>query len=275
MQRAIINADDCGRSLEVDNAIVESMNNGEISSTTIMANGSDFARVKSIYDSHSNISFGAHLVLDELISLTKSTTFVKAGITDKDGVFIKGGFIKVQYTQEVIDAIFNEWCAQIEKILAAGIIISHIDSHHHVHVFNLELLKIVYRISKKYHIYKIRGNNWLPVFLKRKIATCPPMRRMRDSIPKQHASKCPSILTRCKSILKLYRLHKYVKENFVSTEYFMAAMTYYVNRNVIKPKLESKVLELMCHPGHQNYAEETKILASLKSEISLINYNEL
>ena len=72
---------------------------------------------------------------------------------DENGYFYKK--ITPEVAKNIDIEVYNEFCAQIEKVKASGIDITHLDSHHHVHTF--EVLKpVMERIIKKYP-YPIRG----------------------------------------------------------------------------------------------------------------------
>jgi predicted glycoside hydrolase/deacetylase ChbG (UPF0249 family) len=61
----------------------------------------------------------------------------------------------VTITHSVANAVFREWCAQIENLIKLGVQPSHIDSHHHVHTIP-RLLPVLAAIKKRFKIGKIR-----------------------------------------------------------------------------------------------------------------------
>ena len=68
----IINADDFGKSEDVNKAIIHCIEERVINSTTIMANGLALPSAATYARSNPQISYGVHLVIDEMESLTKS-----------------------------------------------------------------------------------------------------------------------------------------------------------------------------------------------------------
>ena len=61
MKRLIINADDFGISKEVNEGIVKGFQEGIITSTTVMANMSEFEQAMKLAKKHSELSVGVHL----------------------------------------------------------------------------------------------------------------------------------------------------------------------------------------------------------------------
>ena len=116
----IVNADDCGYSVHVNEHIKTAIALGHVSSTTIMANMNDFEG-KS---------------LDEINSAKKD---------------FKHKFLSKRIQQ----GIRKELDTQILKILDSGVEVSHIDGHHHIHTAPF-ILPIVIDLAKHYGIRKIR-----------------------------------------------------------------------------------------------------------------------
>ncbi|MFR6110068.1 MAG: ChbG/HpnK family deacetylase [Dialister invisus] len=50
-----------------------------------------------------------------------------------------------------LDDVYREWDAQIRKVLDAGISITHIDGHQHLHMWN-KFFPIALALGKKYKI---------------------------------------------------------------------------------------------------------------------------
>lgn len=128
--KLIINADDLGRSIEVNNTIFHLIENNKVTSATIIANSLAVDDAINRVNLYPSISFGVHLTLAGFKPLTCNSAFEK--LLDKNGNFNKK-IRQIQLTPKLKQAIFDEWCFQIGKILSYGVKISHIDSHYHVH----------------------------------------------------------------------------------------------------------------------------------------------
>lgn len=146
MKKVIINADDFGYSSGVNRGILESFQNGLLTSTTLMANMPGALEAIELAKAYPTLGVGGHLVLTCGYPLTKVKTLVS----------VTGRFYNLEtYHKERgtmnEEEIFQEWCAQIDFLLEHGLSLTHLDSHHHVHTFP-ENLEITQRISEKYHL---------------------------------------------------------------------------------------------------------------------------
>lgn len=251
--KLIVNADDCGISLEVNKKIEEYINSGLLSSTTIMGNMPFVADSKRMFDLYKeNISFGIHLNLSEGSPLTKSQILLENKVyleNGKDIIFnVDNKVCNSKFPKEVEDAIFNELSAQIDNILSHGIAFSHIDSHHHIHT-RPYMLKVLPRLLKKYQVSKIR--------------------RMRNYMPFS--------IERCKRNAWWY-LIKMQACKLKTTDYFCGFEEFIelAKGGFIK---NNAVIELMTHPGGYTKETEEPLMESTdlkkKFNAEIINYNDL
>lgn len=138
MRRLIINADDFGFTSGVNRAIVEAHTRGVVTSSTLMANGPAFAGAVQLAKSLPRLSIGCHVVLidgepilgaERLPSLATRTPAPRF----HDGLMT---FAARAIAGRIdADEIAAEASAQIQKIQAAGIVVSHFDTHKHTHLF--------------------------------------------------------------------------------------------------------------------------------------------
>jgi hopanoid biosynthesis associated protein HpnK len=135
VRRLIVNADDFGFTSGVNRAIVEAHSRGVVTSSTLMANGPTFAEAAQLAKTIPKLSIGCHVVLidgqpvlgvEQLPSLTNGSAFHDRLIAFA-GRAIAGGIDA--------DEITAEATAQIRKIQSTGIVVSHIDTHKHTHLF--------------------------------------------------------------------------------------------------------------------------------------------
>lgn len=135
MRRLIVNADDFGFTDGINRAIVKAHTEGVVTSATLMANGSMFDKAQHLAKDLPNLSIGCHVVLidgepllppQRLPSLTRSHRF-------RDSL---KSFAARTVTGRLDAAeIAAEATAQIKKIQATGIRLSHFDTHKHTHLF--------------------------------------------------------------------------------------------------------------------------------------------
>lgn len=245
----IINADDCGYSKYVNQRIEEEIVQGRVSSVTILANMDDFDGAVNLFNQYkSNTSFGIHLNLTEGHPLLNNQKLVDYGIYQYDcgKLVMNANPFRYKYIPlSIRNAIYEELDAQIEKVLDAGIQISHIDSHQHIHN-GIFILPIVTSLAKKYGIKRIRNiRNYMPVSFNR----------------------CS------RSAWRLYM--KWLYPEAITTDFFTSYKTFVEDRICIPIDC---TIELMCHPGGI-YPEEESLM--VYNDITngdnnmLINYNQL
>jgi predicted glycoside hydrolase/deacetylase ChbG (UPF0249 family) len=150
---AIINADDLGASEEINDAIFTRMAQGCVTSASLMANGPSLSSALRQLPHFPRCSFGAHLTADEFAPLSDRRPL--RCLLDEEGNFVPGRIRKVATHHALRRALTEEFSQQIEKLLAMGVNISHIDSHHHVHTLPW-LFPVLKQLQYRYGIRKVR-----------------------------------------------------------------------------------------------------------------------
>lgn len=151
--RLIINADDLGISTQANAAIFTLMSAGLVTSATLLPNGPALEEAAAGSRRFPGCSFGVHLNLSQFPPLRPHSAF--AGILDAQGNFSKK-VLTASVGLALMRAVLAEWRAQVEKIQALGITVSHLDSHDHVHVRIPALFLILKMIQKEFGIRKVR-----------------------------------------------------------------------------------------------------------------------
>jgi len=152
--RIIINADDFGISENVNQTILKLHRQGIVSSATIIANSNCFESAVEISKSNPDLDIGAHLCLDGPFNIGSGYHTLMDNTT---GQFYPKNEVIKKIKKFALDEseIFREYCLQIEKILNCGISVSHLDHHHHLHLY-FPVLKMVVKVARKYNIAYIR-----------------------------------------------------------------------------------------------------------------------
>lgn len=278
MIRAIINADDLGKSREVNMAISGAFKNKEITSSTILANSAMWDDVREIVGDNSDMSFGVHLNLTEGPALTDSSILHKYQIVDGDNCFTKRIKDLDIIPQDLLVAIFDEWDRQIYKVKVEECInVDHLDGHHHVHSI-LALSGLLCQLGEKYNIRRLRNRYYYPKGLLygavRVVSRMPIISKC--FYKSQYGGKIMTVIEH-ESETAIWQ--KEVRGCFQMTDYFNS---YEGEAQLLKKSIklpDNSVIELMCHPGHPAYKEEYRMiknhLIESLSNISLINYRAL
>ena len=239
-----------GISTKVNDVIFDLMSRNYITSSTLIANGPaiDYA-VKRI-PQYSKCSFGIHLNITQFRPIMYTPAL--KDILDENGNF-RNNIYDISISPSLRQAIFLEWRAQIKKIQSYGVKISHIDSHNHVHTIP-KLFVVLKRVQKKCGIRKVRITKNL----------------YSPSMP------CASKGLLIKKFVWIFFMKHYYPT--VTTSCFTDLSSFV---EVVKmSKLTHKKVEIMVHPGNEQFREEMSLLKSdwlskISFNYELKNYNEL
>ena len=151
----IINADDFGRTEAINTAILDLHNAGIVSSATIMSNGTCFEHAVQLARENPKLGVGVHLCLDGPFNVGPGPSSVIEASTgrfyEKDEIIQRIKAFRVNQAD-----VYREYCLQIEKVMDHRVKISHLDHHHHLHLY-FPVLAAVIRAAKKYGIPCIRS----------------------------------------------------------------------------------------------------------------------
>lgn len=158
--KKIFNADDFGISKGVNEAIVEAYNHGILNSASLMVNQKYAAEAVDLAGNMPDLELGLHLNLtNEYPAAPKEKIPLLVG---KDGK-LKNGFVKLLvlsllHPVDFAKQIEIEIRAQVQKYLAFGLELNHIDGHRHVHLIPA-VFKVVQKIAKENNVQRIRLMN--------------------------------------------------------------------------------------------------------------------
>src|SRR5208337_585427 len=117
----IVNADDLGMSAEVNEAIFRAIEDGVVTSATILSNGSAVIPAARMLHRFPNCSFGVHLNLTEFQPLCAESHTALSSILDERNCFNKNAIRAIRITLPMLRGIYSEWCAQIDNLIHFGV----------------------------------------------------------------------------------------------------------------------------------------------------------
>lgn len=156
MKRLIVNADDFGLTRQVNQAIINGHFFGLISSTSLLANGQAFESAVALSREAPRLGVGVHLNPTEGKPVAPASSI--PSLVNGQGCFARkpGHLWRALILGRVSTVdIERELRAQIEKVLAAGIVVTHLDSHKHVHALPI-LGRMTIKLARQYGIPAIR-----------------------------------------------------------------------------------------------------------------------
>jgi predicted glycoside hydrolase/deacetylase ChbG (UPF0249 family) len=142
-RQLVVNADDFGFTPDVNSGIVEAHRRGILTATTLMANGDAFDDAVRLARETPSLDVGCHLVLIGGRSL----------VTGKAFPATVAQLLRALARREM--RLYNELAAQVQRLNAAGIQPTHVDTHKHTHLAP-PVLEAVARIARDFGIPWVR-----------------------------------------------------------------------------------------------------------------------
>jgi len=246
--KLIVNADDLGASRLVNHAAFALIADGRITSATLMANGPAIEEATVFARGCPQCSFGVHLNLTEFFPLSGHQDL--GVLLDQNGSFSRTAPRSARLTARTRAAVFIELSAQVQRLLALGIPISHFDSHHHIHT-RPGLFGVIKRLQRRFRIRKVR------ISMNLYTEPQPRLRRVRKALWNA-------------ALRAIYRTT--TTAAFTSLKVFVGV----ADRFSCPPRS----VELMVHPGRDTFAAETQLLdaeiwSTFPFRTTLISYNDL
>lgn len=133
--RVILHADDFGYDKDTTQATIELLESGALTSASIMATMPAADEAMAYAASHKQFSYGVHLTYVD--GLKPALQKEGSSLLDTNGLFYPSNDVRRKAIKFSINRqdIVDETLAQIELVREAGVDISHLDSHGHLHKF--------------------------------------------------------------------------------------------------------------------------------------------
>ena len=267
----IVNADDLGISQEVNKATFDLIEQGKVTSSTLLANAPCVEEACEQLSRFPDCSFGAHLNVTEFHPLSGSENLEP--LIDGNGELIMGKVREVAIDSSLAEGIFHEFCSQIDKLISLGVQISHLDSHNYVLSIS-RMFPILKKVQKKYQIRKVRITR--NIYSDGLVSTLGLTPFALGTDPELGDHDVPKSLRIKKSIYNLGLKHYYRTKTSDGFSGFRLFYEYAKTR-----RMKHRTFEVNVHPTNPYYdAGETDILMGpwhddLDFPIRLISYHEL
>ncbi len=261
MRRLIVNADDFGLTAGVNRAVAELSSAGVLTSTTLMARAGATREAIGIARAKPSLGVGCHVVLVDgapiLSARREIPRLARPAASDPAGELRPGlpGFLRAIYLapdkQKLYAQIEAETRAQIEFLQNAGVALTHIDTHKHVHMFP-GVLRAVLRAARARGLRAVR-NPFEPAWAVRAAGAGPWLRVAQVSALRWLAPVCRGIIA---------------EEGFVTTDGTLAVVgTGILDRTMVRrllTNLPQGTWELVTHPGY-NDADLDRVRTRLRA----------
>ena len=257
--KVILHADDFGFDKDTTEATIELLECGALTSATIMVNMPASDMAIKYAKTHPEKSWGVHLTYVDGLKPVCDAKEIPT-LVDSKGRFYDSNLVRKQAILLKIakQDIVKESLAQINKLQDAGIRISHLDSHGHLHKFP-SFLFAMKEVSKHTGIKRVR--------------------RVQNIFLEKQGISPRSMLNSS--------FDGYIKRHFITTDYFyMSANAMDTNwSEAIATQLSilpsNKVVEVGVHPGNteewrkQEKADMLAFYKVIELYHNTINWNNL
>jgi predicted glycoside hydrolase/deacetylase ChbG (UPF0249 family) len=143
VKRLIVTADDVGLDRGMTAGAIEAHRHGIVTACSIVANGREFDDAVARLRDTPSLEVGVHLTLVEERALTT-------------GVAMPRDYVRFLLSRP--RNVEPELRAQIEKVLATGLRVTHLNSHQHLHMWP-RIRRVVSRLATEYSIQFVRTVN--------------------------------------------------------------------------------------------------------------------
>jgi chitin disaccharide deacetylase len=153
---AIINADDFGLSISVNQAIIQAHEQGILTSTSLMVTAAEAAAAVNYAQQHPQLGVGLHLVVIKGRAALPPSQIPH--LVDPQGEFSRnpvGVGLRYQFNRAARQELAQEIRAQLEKFQQTGLPLSHVDGHKHLHCHPV-VLNILLDLAPEFSIPVIR-----------------------------------------------------------------------------------------------------------------------
>lgn len=261
MTRLIVNADDFGLTSGINQSVFSLYDAGALSSATLMCEADHSEAAASISLLRPKLGVGCHVVLVDGVPATSSS--------EVRGLVLPTGTFRPQLGNFVFDLargsipeieIEIEATAQIRRLQALGVKVTHVDAHKHTHMFP-GVLRPLLRAAAACGVRAIR-NPFEPTWASRATASAPLSRRIQVSLLRK---------------LQANFRRQVEDAGFATTDGSIGVLaTGTLDVATVRSILEvmpSGTWELVCHPGY--FDEELGRVSTRLKESRAVEYEAL
>lgn len=163
--RLIVNADDFGGSAAINRGVERACREGIVTSASLMAGGAAFDDAAARLEDFPELGVGVHLTLSAGRAVLEPgaapTLISPAGALPENAAAFVRGYFSGKISSAEVRA---ELAAQLAKVLGAGVRVTHLDSHQHLHNFS-GVAGVVVDLAREFGVRAVRSSRcrlWPP-----------------------------------------------------------------------------------------------------------------
>ena len=273
LRNLIVNADDLGWTEGVNRGIAEAHRNGIVTSASLLANGAAFSSGVEMARTTPGLGVGVHLNLSDGEPVA-DRELVTTLLNDQGELEGRPESLLLRLARRSIPLheIEQEWDAQIQKVIGAGIEPTHLDGHRHVQMLP-GLFEIVLRLAKRHGIAAVRISHEESSL---RTALSAGAKQKGSVVMKQ------GVQARGLKLLAPDAREQAERAGIAAADYFCGiAQTGELTREGVLRLLEilpEGTTELMCHPGYVDAdlaKSATRLQSSRQTEVEILTDTEI
>jgi chitin disaccharide deacetylase len=270
-RRLIINADDFGRSAEINAGVIRAHTEGVLTSASLMVNEDGFEEAVGLARLHPRLGVGLHLALVCGRSALSSAQI--PDLLDSGRQFVNGpvsaGF-RFFFQSSLKAQLRAEITAQFEKFQSTGLPLDHVNGHLHFHL-HPTVLPLVLEVAARYNTRAVRLTRD-PLWLNARTARGKWLYRLLHAMIFTVLSRRAARHLRKARLRHTRHVFGLLQDSRVSEAFILRLL----------PRLPSGDSELYSHPSLTQFKHELHALLSPKVkrliadlDIELIRYQDL
>ncbi|MGC2160865.1 MAG: ChbG/HpnK family deacetylase [Silvibacterium sp.] len=238
MIRFIINADDFGLTLGVNQSILDLYRNGALSSATLMATADHTSAAAASTAAHPGLGVGCHVVLVDGKPALPHPSIPALALSAEAFRPTLGWFVRDLVRGSIPESeIEIEAIAQIRRLQSLGIRVTHLDTHKHTHMFP-RVLRPLLRAALICGVHAVR-NPFEPDWALQATPHAPALRRMQVRLLRTQRSQFRKLVEQA-GVATTSGAIGVLATGTLNAEALQALLT----------AMPDGTWELVCHPGY-------------------------
>lgn len=155
-KQLVVTADDLGLHEKMNEGSIRAHRDGIVTAVSLVANGRAFDHAVDLVRDEPALDAGVHLTFVEEVPLSPRSEV--PSLLDDGGTFLpsfRSFSVRYLYGGVDLDELTLELRSQIERVLRAGLMIRHINSHQHLHLFP-RIFERVLGLAEEFRIPNVR-----------------------------------------------------------------------------------------------------------------------
>lgn len=156
MKRLVVNADDFGLHPGINAGVARAHAEGIVTSASLSPNGRAFDDAVRLARAHPGLDVGVHLTLVGEAPVSDPARLPTLAPDGRLPAYFTGLFARLLLGRVSLGEVERELSAQVARVVDAGVAVSHLDSHQHVHL-HPAILPVTLAVARRFAVRGVRA----------------------------------------------------------------------------------------------------------------------